>query len=307
MIYRCEPVTFDSAGDRIAGLLFEPAAPSTSGPVRTFVLLGPVSFVKEQSPLQYATRLARAGHRALIFDPRGFGQSEGEPRLFDNPRRKVDDVVAAVDHLLARPEVDPEGITGLGICMGCNWMAQAVADDPRLRRVVLLVGAYSIRSRRIEQAGGVEAFERQLAGYRDELDRFAATGVPAHHTLVAADMADSYFSWAVPYHWYRMWIDPGPLRYKGAWENRLARISDHDHYAFDVAEPLSRVTVPTLVINSTDSATPLDAVRPLFDLIPATEKELVVTGDQIQVQFYDDPLTIDTAVDAILSRLGDGT
>lgn len=300
MKYQSERVAFQSSGDRVAGLLFTPETLAEAA--QTFVVLGPVSFVKEQAPVQYATRLARAGHRVLIFDPRGFGESEGQPRQFDNPARKVEDVRAALDYLVSRPEVDPDRLTGLGICMGCNWMAQAVADDARLSRAVLIAGAYSVRSRRIKQAGSEEAFAKQLADYQADLDRFEATGELDRQVLVAPEMADSYFSWAVPFHWYGMWIDPGPLSYKGGWENWLVRISDHDHYAFDVAGPLSRITVPALVLNSTQSATPLDAVEDLFALIPAANKQLVATGDQIQVQFYDDPITIDLAVEAILTQ-----
>ncbi len=298
-VYRVEDVSFSSQGDRVAGRLFLPDRPAAD--TRAFVALGPVSSVKEQAPLQYATRLARAGHAALIFDPRGFGASGGLPRQFDDAAGRSADVRAAVDVLATHPEIDAARIGGLGICMGCNWMAQAVADDDRLRHATFVAGAYSIRSRRVALAGGQDAFDRQLAAYRKVLERHAADGTVEYHTLVAAEMADSYFSWAVPYHWYRMWTDPGPLRYKGGWENRLATISDHAHYAFDVCEPFMRIDVPTLVVNSTDSATPLPAVEDLFALLPGPGHRLVVTGDEIQVQFYDDPVTIDHVVDAIVA------
>jgi len=299
-MYSVEDVSFSSSGDQIAGRLFIPERPAAQA--AAFIAIGPVSFVKEQSPVQYATRLARAGHVALIFDPRGFGASEGEPRLYDSPERKTQDVQAAADFLLGRPEVEATRLTGLGICMGCNWMAQAVADDPRFRRAVLVAGAYSIRTRRIEQAGGEEAFAEQLAGARTAVERYEQDGTLDHHTMVAETMEQSYFSWAVPYHWYGMWTDPGPLAtYKGTWANRLATISDHDHYAFDVAQAFARLTVPTLVINSTKSATPLPVVRDLVELLPGPDARLIDTGDQIQVQFYDDPITIDLAVDAIIN------
>jgi hypothetical protein len=40
----------------------------------------PICSVKEQSPLQYATRLAEKDFVTLCFDARGFGESQGQPR-----------------------------------------------------------------------------------------------------------------------------------------------------------------------------------------------------------------------------------
>lgn len=297
-MYRVEDLTFPSSDSTLAGQLFLPLG--ATGPVPAYAVVGPVSFVKEQSPVQYATRLAARGFAVLIFDPTGFGASGGHPRLFDSPHQKVADLRAAVDLLLERSEVDPEAIGVLGVCMGCNWAAQAAADDERLAHAALVVGAYSIRQRRIDAAGGQEGFERQLAAYKEAVDAYDRDGTLQHHTMVADRMQDSYFSWAVPFHWYRMWTDPGPLTYKGGWANTLTTISDYAHVLFDVTEPIGRITIPCVVVNSTASATPLEHVQDLFDLLPAAHKQLVVTGDQIQVQFYDDPITIDLAVDALV-------
>lgn len=297
-MYKVEPVSFVSHGDRVCGQLFLPD--HGTRPAATYITIGPVGSVKEQSPLQYATRLARAGAVALTFDPRGFGASEGEPRQFDDPARKVEDLRAAADFVTTRVDLESSELTVLGICMGCNWAAQAAADDDRFQRSVFVAGAYSIRDRRIESAGSESAYRSQLAEYRVARQRFENDGTLEYHTMVAERMEDSYFSWPVPYHWYRMWTDPGPLTYKGAWENRLATISDAGHYAFDVIEAFRRIAIPALIINSNASATPLDAVQSLIDELPSTNSRLVNTGDHIQTQFYDDPVTIDLAVEAIL-------
>ncbi len=298
-MYRVEDVSFPSGDATLAGRLFLP--PEDQQPVGAYAVIGPVSYVKEQSPTQYATRLAANGFAAVVFDPTGFGASTGTPRLFDNPQRKVADLRAAVDYLCQRPEIDPSAVAVLGICMGCNWAAQAAADDDRITHAALVVGAYSIRSRRVEAAGGQAEFDRQVAQYQQVVDAYERDGTLDHHTMVAERMQDSYFSWPVPFYWYRMWTDPGPLTYKGQWANQLATISDLDHYCFDVAQPIARITIPTVIVNSTNSATPHDHVKRLFELLPADHKHLVLTGEQIQVQFYDDPITIDQAVDALLT------
>ena len=74
--------TFTSAGDRLVGVLYQPA----EQPVAAVVTTGPLTSVKEQATGAYARALAERGFAALAFDHRTFGESEGEPRQFERPR-----------------------------------------------------------------------------------------------------------------------------------------------------------------------------------------------------------------------------
>ena len=85
--YTVSRVSFVSGGDTVIGNLFQPHGATARAAV---VILGPVATVKEQAPMQYATRLARAGLATLVFDPRGTGESEGSPRRWESGARKVD-------------------------------------------------------------------------------------------------------------------------------------------------------------------------------------------------------------------------
>lgn len=85
--YETEVVTFVSNGTKITGRIFIPTGGTGQKPAVT--IIGPVGFVKEQSPLQYGTRLAKLGFIALTWDARYFGESEGEPRLFEDPMSKI--------------------------------------------------------------------------------------------------------------------------------------------------------------------------------------------------------------------------
>ncbi len=102
--YTVEKVSFPSQGVKLVGLLLTPrAAAGKKFPAVTF--LGPYTFVKEMAPFQYATRLAQLGYVTLVFDPRSHGESEGEPRRWESPWRKVEDSKAAVDYLQTLPQV----------------------------------------------------------------------------------------------------------------------------------------------------------------------------------------------------------
>src|SRR5262249_58955641 len=60
-------------------------------------------------PLEHVRMLARHGYGVLIFDPRGTGQSEGDPYRWGADK----DVKAALDYLHRRPDVDARRIGGL--------------------------------------------------------------------------------------------------------------------------------------------------------------------------------------------------
>ena len=295
--YTSTRVEVESDGVAMAGILCLPDG--VERPVPAFAIIGPIGFVKEQSPIQYATRLARMGYVTLVFDPRHFGETGGEPLQFDSPELKTADLRAAVEHLTHLPQVDTTRIGVIGVCMGANWAAAAAASGtPAISRVALVVGSYLLRSQMVAAYGGQQGFDEWVAATAIAYDHFLETGETDYRPMVAEKMEDSFFNFDVPYAWYSNWVRHEPLNYRGLWANRLATVSEHVLWQHDTEQSFKAITIPTLVINSTDSATNLDTVEHLFGLIQG-EKRLVVTGSQIQTQFYDDPLTIDLAVDQI--------
>ena len=104
-------------------------------PVASVVTTGPLTSVKEQATGAYARALAERGFAALAFDHRTFGESGGEPRQFERPEGRADDVRAAVTALGADGRTRDLPVVAVGICVGGGYMAKAVADDPRICRV----------------------------------------------------------------------------------------------------------------------------------------------------------------------------
>jgi len=294
--YTTQRAEIDSDGALMVGMLCNPIG--AIGATPAFAIIGPIGFVKEQSPLQYATRLARLGYTTLVFDPRHFGETGGEPLQYDSPALKTADLRAAVAFLAQTATVDPERIGVIGVCMGANWAAAAAAEDPAVSRVALVVGAYLLRTQMIAGYGDQQGFDDWVASTAPAHEHFLATGETDYRPMIAERMEDSFFNFDVPYAWYSNWVRHEPLTYRGRWGNRLATVSEHELWQHDAEQSFRRIGVPTLVINSTDSATDLATVEHLVEQLRG-ESRLVVTGDQIQTQFYDDPLTIDIAVDHI--------
>jgi uncharacterized protein len=82
-----------------------------------------------------ARMLARHGYGVLIFDRRGEGESEGDP----NPYAWSDgekDLLAAVEFLKRRPDVEPGRIGGLGLSVGGETFLQAAAHSEDIQAVV---------------------------------------------------------------------------------------------------------------------------------------------------------------------------
>ena len=96
------PYQFDVNGTTLVGNLF---APARGQPRACAVLTGPLTSVKEQAAGAYAAALARRGFLALAFDHRTFGESGGDPRQFENPFAKIEDIKAAASALLANAAI----------------------------------------------------------------------------------------------------------------------------------------------------------------------------------------------------------
>jgi uncharacterized protein len=90
--------------------------------------------------LPEAAALASRGYGVLLFDWRGHGKSGGNGTTWGTDEQR--DLDAALEFLLARPDVDSLRLGGLGFSMGGLIVATVAAQDPRLRAVVL-EGTYS--------------------------------------------------------------------------------------------------------------------------------------------------------------------
>lgn len=83
----------------------------------------------------FAERFAEAGFAALVFDHRGFGDSDGEPDRF-HPARQLDDWRAAIAFARSLPDTDPDRVATFGSSMGGGNALAAAADDARVAAAI---------------------------------------------------------------------------------------------------------------------------------------------------------------------------
>jgi alpha-beta hydrolase superfamily lysophospholipase len=113
--------------------------PSTN---RAAVILGHGHGAQRGQLLPEARALVRAGYGVLMFDWRAHGESGGRRTTWgvDEPR----DLQAALDFVLARPDVDARRVGALGFSMGAMIIAGVAERDPRIRAVVIAGAAPSL-------------------------------------------------------------------------------------------------------------------------------------------------------------------
>lgn len=104
-----------------------------------------------------ATALARAGFRVLLFDYRGWGDSDGrlvrapgagEPREirgYIDPWEQADDWFNALSYAAADPSVDAARIGLMGADLAGGHVVYAAAHDPRVKALVSVVGSFDLR------------------------------------------------------------------------------------------------------------------------------------------------------------------
>ena len=288
--YVIERVTLPSHGVPIVG---NTLVPKTTGKHPAIVVIGPVAYVKEQSPMQYATRLVREGFVTIVFDPRFHGESGGTPRRMESRSAKVQDLQSALDYLATRPDVDASQMYILGVCQGSNWAIEAATRDARVKALSVVAGHYLVPRVAAMYLGSPEKVSERVARGQLARSRFEATGQVDYIPIVGN--ADALLPAPVIDQFYRRWADRGPFwNFHGVWENRITAMSEAELWGHDVAQVMKNLNTPTLMIHATRAASGPAIPRELFDLIPAKRKELLFMADQNQMMFYEDPLTIDT-------------
>jgi alpha-beta hydrolase superfamily lysophospholipase len=124
---------FASGADTCAAWLYPAAGEAAENPI--VVMAHGLSGTRRDGLGPFAERFAAAGIAALLFDHRGFGDSGGEPDLFD-PARQLEDWRAAIACARSQPGVDADRVATFGSSMGGGNALAAAADDPRVAAVV---------------------------------------------------------------------------------------------------------------------------------------------------------------------------
>jgi uncharacterized protein len=299
---RREATSFPSDGHELAAHLYRPTDAATV-PTPGIVMCGPVSSVKEQTLPHYAQRFADAGYTVLTFDPRGFGDSEGEPRWHYDPWLVVADYVNAAAHLMATDDVDAARVAAVGVCMGGGYALAAAARERRLVACVSIAGGYDIGGT-MQQMMGAEGLDAYLRTANDLHDRQRQGGETAYIPTIARELTDEAPLAIMPspeaYSYYeRTSRDHAPT-----WSWRSTAASLEPFLTFN-AITQARLVAPTpllIVHGTTDTALPPELAQAAYDATTGP-KDLVWIETHNHIELYDQDPYVSEAVGHVLGWL----
>ena len=297
-----EEVRFDSEGDELVGHLFLPPNFDSSEIYPAVVVTGSWTSVKEQMPDEYASLLARDGFVTLTFDFRGFGESQGTPRQFEDYARKIRDIRNAVTFLAAHANTSDE-IAGLGVCASAGYMAHATAQDDRIRKLALVAPwlhnpemTYQLYGSRPN--GGRDGL---LALGRDAAEAFASTGEVRYDQATSElnPMAAMYVPGGVFPYYLRPDQGAGDV-----YENRWAVMSWEPWLTFDSHAAADDIDVPVHIVHSEAGAVP-DGAKAFIERLD-DEPEVEWLNNFNQVELYYVPEAADQAMASTSAWLREG-
>lgn len=246
MSYTIEKVDIPCHGETLSAELFRPDTP---GPHPAVTLIGPVAFVKEQSPLQYATRLAQNGIAALTFDPRYYGASTGQPRQLESGVAKIEDICATLDYLAQQNGFDTQRLGVLGLCQGVNWAISAALEDTRIAALALVAGHYLTPQTALMYLGDAETIASRSQRSAQAKAVFDETGEVQYIDITGS--VNALLTSQPVMEWYAPWSNHAPwFAHRGNWQNQIAAMSEAGIWNWRVDETTAQLMTPLMMVHS---------------------------------------------------------
>ncbi|MFI6291198.1 alpha/beta hydrolase [Nonomuraea sp. NPDC050790] len=255
-------VSFTAAGVRCAGYLY---LPSGTGRSACVVLCHGFSGTMDRL-FDYAERFAAAGFAALVFDYRGFGESDGKPRQFPDVAGQIIDIRAAVAFARAHERIDPSRVLLWGNSLGGAHAITVAAADPRIPAVVAQIpfngfpkkvqGRSTWNTMRLLGAIAWDTIRGKL-GLRPYY--IPMVGRPGDLAVTATPEADQHIQT----------LTGGG---QTLWRNSIAPRGLLQMMRYRPVEAAARLACPLLVcVAAEDQETPLETTRALADRAPKGE------------------------------------
>ncbi len=126
-------VVFKSGSDHCAAWLY---LPESDKPAPVIVMAHGLGAVRTMRLDAFAERYCAAGYACLVFDYRGFGDSEGEPRQLLNINMQLEDWRNAVAFAKHEPRVDGSQVIAWGSSFSGGHVLKTAATVPGISGVM---------------------------------------------------------------------------------------------------------------------------------------------------------------------------
>ena len=291
-----EQITFKSEGLKLVGNLYYPANYKKGESYSAIIVAGSWTTVKEQMAGLYAERFAKEGFITLAFDFRNYGDSEGEPRFWENPTMKVEDIKNAVSYLQTLPEVNNDRIGTFAVCAGSMYTLMAAAEDTRIKAVVTAASWLQDEEAVKLFYGGEEGVNSKIETAQKAKETFAKDGVVEYiKTISTTNPAAAMYG---PYDYY---LNPERGAVKEWSNDKFAVMSWEDWLTLNPMPYASKLKTPTLMIHSDACVLP-QYTKNFFEKIATDDKKLDwietdLDSPMQQFNFYDQEKEVSIAVE----------
>lgn len=242
-------VEFKSEGLVLTGNLHLPEIFNEQKKYKAVVVTGSWTTVKEQMADLYAVKLAKEGLVTLTFDFRNYGESEGQPRNYENPVMKAEDIKNSVEFLKTLSFVDGKNIGGLAVCASTGYMTLAVTKGADLKAINFV--APWLHNQEIARGiYGAENAKTLIAKSETAKKKLAETGVVEY--VIAASDKDSTAAMFGPFDYY---LNPKRGAIK-EWGNQFALMAWKGWLEFDAITAAEKINIPVQIIHSKNAAVP---------------------------------------------------
>lgn len=287
-----QKIKFNSDGLVLVGNLYTPENFDQSKKYPAILVGGSWTTVKEQMAGLYAEELAKQGFITLAIDPRYFGESEGQPRFWENPTVKIADYKNAITYLQTVPGVDTNNIFLAAVCASAGYMATVAAQDKRVKGFAT-IAAWLHDGEAVKLIyGGEEGVQSRIKNAKEAKKKFAETGeVDYIPSISKTDKSAAMFG---DFDYY-LNKNRGAVAQWSA--DKFSVVSWEDWLTFNPMPTAKQIQVPTIMIHSDNAVLP-DYAKKFFNDIPHEDKALHWT-EGTQFDFYDQPKQVTEAVAAI--------
>ena len=291
-----ERVNFKSEGLNLVGNLYYPEGYDIEKTYPAIVVVGSWTTVKEQMAGLYAEKLAEMGYITLAFDFRNYGESEGEPRFWENPVMKVEDIKNAVSYLESLSEVDNDRIGSFAVCAGSMYSLMAAAEDSRIKAVVTAASWLQDAEAVKLFYGGEEGVQTKITAAQKAKTAFARDSVVEYIETISTSNPE-----AAMYGPYDYYLNPERGAVKQWSNDKFAVMSWEDWLTLDPMPYASRLQAATLMIHSDGCVLP-QYTRNFYELIKTENKRLDwietdLASPMQQFNFYDQEEEVNLAVE----------
>ncbi len=180
-------IEFLSEGTILRGWFYEPDHRGTGTATHPAIVMAHgFSAVKEQYLDRYADVFAASGFAVLVYDHRGFGASDGQPRQEVDPVLQRRGYRDAISYPLTRPDVDAARIGIWGTSYSGGHVLEVAAIDRRVKCVVSQVPTISGYQSALRRTRS-DLVPALLARFDEDRARRFAGGTPAMLPAVSDD------------------------------------------------------------------------------------------------------------------------